>query len=515
MSGVVARFLRKLPGAGYRPTGLTRRAGAASKPLPGSRRDVRTGPGRGTPAARADRGGRPADPVGERRQLPRARRGRDPRPRDRGRAPPVAAARTRRAGEGQHRHRRTRLDRRLAGPRRRAARSATHRWYAGCASAGMVVLGKTNLSEWANIRDEHSTSGWSAHGGLTRNPYALNRTAWGSSSGQRCGGRGPAGAVRGRHRDQRLDHRAGRRVRAGRAEADGRAGADRGRRADLVEPGLPGPMALTVADTAALLDAMAGTSTADDLERSVRGRRIGVPRDLWGYSPAADAASERALVDVVADAGAVDRRRPRPAGAEGPRRRGRAHPDAGRAQGAPATYLATRDAAGEDPGGRDRLQPRGTPTRSCRGSARSSWRRRRRPRASRRAAYLEAVDACTAAGLAELDRTLGEHDLDALIAPAIGAGTADRPGERRPGRRRRCERLQRAGRGADPDGAGRARPRPAGRGLAVGCPRQRARPCSSSARRWSRAATRTTGPLPGADVPGMGVTLRRVRRGYE
>src|SRR6478752_2476461 len=49
--------------------------------------------------------------------------------------------------------------------------------------AGMVVLGKTNLSEWANIRDEHATSGWSAHGGLTRNPYALNRTAWGSSSG--------------------------------------------------------------------------------------------------------------------------------------------------------------------------------------------------------------------------------------------------------------------------------------------------------------------------------------------
>jgi len=49
--------------------------------------------------------------------------------------------------------------------------------------SGMVVLGKTNLSEWANIRDEHSTSGWSACGGLTRNPYALNRTASGSSSG--------------------------------------------------------------------------------------------------------------------------------------------------------------------------------------------------------------------------------------------------------------------------------------------------------------------------------------------
>src|SRR5215468_7197749 len=49
--------------------------------------------------------------------------------------------------------------------------------------AGMVVLGKTNLSEWANLRDEHSTSGWSAYGGLTRNPYALNRSSGGSSSG--------------------------------------------------------------------------------------------------------------------------------------------------------------------------------------------------------------------------------------------------------------------------------------------------------------------------------------------
>jgi amidase len=49
--------------------------------------------------------------------------------------------------------------------------------------AGAVVLGKTNLSEWANIRDGHSTSGWSARGGLTRNPYALDRNTSGSSSG--------------------------------------------------------------------------------------------------------------------------------------------------------------------------------------------------------------------------------------------------------------------------------------------------------------------------------------------
>jgi amidase len=48
---------------------------------------------------------------------------------------------------------------------------------------GAIILGKTNLSEWANIRSERSMSGWSAVGGLTRNPYALDRTTCGSSSG--------------------------------------------------------------------------------------------------------------------------------------------------------------------------------------------------------------------------------------------------------------------------------------------------------------------------------------------
>ena len=49
--------------------------------------------------------------------------------------------------------------------------------------AGALILGKTNLSEWANFRSTNSTSGWSSRGGLTRNPYALDRSACGSSSG--------------------------------------------------------------------------------------------------------------------------------------------------------------------------------------------------------------------------------------------------------------------------------------------------------------------------------------------
>ena len=50
-------------------------------------------------------------------------------------------------------------------------------------AAGAIVLGKTNLSEWANFRSESSISGWSAVGGLTRNPHILARSACGSSSG--------------------------------------------------------------------------------------------------------------------------------------------------------------------------------------------------------------------------------------------------------------------------------------------------------------------------------------------
>src|SRR5581483_4864518 len=54
-------------------------------------------------------------------------------------------------------------------------------------AAGAVILGKTNWSEWANIRSSHSTSGWSGRGGLTKNPYALDRNPCGSSSGTGAG----------------------------------------------------------------------------------------------------------------------------------------------------------------------------------------------------------------------------------------------------------------------------------------------------------------------------------------
>ena len=72
--------------------------------------------------------------------------------------------------------------------------------------AGAVILGKTNLSEWANIRSDNSTSGWSAVGGLTKNPHALDRNACGSSSGSGAAMAAGLAAASHRHRNRWLDN---------------------------------------------------------------------------------------------------------------------------------------------------------------------------------------------------------------------------------------------------------------------------------------------------------------------
>ena len=179
----------------------------------------------------------------------------------------------------------------------------------------------------------------------------------------------------------------------------------------------PGPMALTVADTAALLDVMAGTSTSDELDRSVRGLRVGVPRDLWGYSPAADAAAERALalldragVHIVDDLALPSLK------------------DLDdevllmlmlvELKVSLAKYLATRHApvrtlADVIAFNREHAEQ------ELPWFGQELFEQAEETEGVASPAYLEAVDACSAAGIAELDRTLGEHDLDALIAPAM------------------------------------------------------------------------------------------------
>ena len=130
--------------------------------------------------------------------------------------------------------------------------------------AGAVILGKTNLSEWANIRSTRSVSGWSARGGLTRNPYALDRSTSGSSSGSAAAVAAGFVAARRRHRDRRLDRLAGVDLRPGRPEADRRPAEPRRHRAISHTQDTPGPMTRSVADAALLYAAMAGADRADE-----------------------------------------------------------------------------------------------------------------------------------------------------------------------------------------------------------------------------------------------------------
>jgi amidase len=174
--------------------------------------------------------------------------------------------------------------------------------------AGMIVLGKANLTEWSNIRDGAGLPGWSAVGGLTRNPYALNRSASGSSSG--CAA---AVAARltpfaiGSETDGSITNPAavtgvvGLKPTVGLLPTDGIVPISWSQDA-------PGPMALTVADVADLLSVLVADGTDYRLGAtagSLAGKRIGVPRGrYWGYSAAADAAAERA-VGLLGGAGAT------------------------------------------------------------------------------------------------------------------------------------------------------------------------------------------------------------------
>ncbi len=283
--------------------------------------------------------------------------------------------------------------------------------------AGLVVLGKTNLSEWANIRDDHSTSGWSAHGGLTRNPYALNRTAWGSSSGSGAaiGARLAPYAIGTETNGSITAPSAacgcvGMKPTVGLVPTDGIVPISSTQDA-------PGPMTLTVAENAALLDVIAGTDTADAVEGGVRGRRIGVPRDLWGHSPAADAAAERAL-GMLAAAGAeiVD---------------DLALPSLQNLDVEHATnlmlielvhglalYLGARGASVRSLADVVEFN-RAHADRELPWFGQSLFEKALALDGPASSQYLEAADACTAAGLAELDGTLGEHRLDALLAPTM------------------------------------------------------------------------------------------------
>jgi amidase len=186
--------------------------------------------------------------------------------------------------------------------------------------AGAVMLGKTNLSEWANFRSTRSISGWSAVGGLVRNPYALDRSACGSSAGSAAAvAAGLAAGAIGTETDGSVTCPAAMNGVVGLKPTLGLVS-----RTGIVpispEQDTAGPIARTVADAAAILTAIAGSDPADPVTveadahranfvagldaRALSGARIGVLRTTAGRSEQTDAVFEAALAALKAQ-GAV------------------------------------------------------------------------------------------------------------------------------------------------------------------------------------------------------------------
>lgn len=189
-------------------------------------------------------------------------------------------------------------------------------------AAGAVILGKTNLSEWANFRGNQSSSGWSGRGGQCRNPYALDRNPCGSSSGTGAAISANLAAVGvGTETDGSVVCPSNANSLVGIKPTLGLVS-----RSGIIpiahSQDTAGPMCRTVTDAAILLGAMTGTDPRDpataagatyagtDYTRfldagGLRGARIGVARKkFWGYSPEADRLVEAAL-EVLRRQGAV------------------------------------------------------------------------------------------------------------------------------------------------------------------------------------------------------------------
>jgi amidase len=188
-------------------------------------------------------------------------------------------------------------------------------------AAGAVLLGKTNLSEWANFRSSHSSSGWSGRGGQCRNPYVLDRSPSGSSSGSGAAVAANLCAVAvGTETDGSIVSPSAACGLVGLKPTVGLIS-----RSGIIpishSQDTAGPMARTVRDAALLLSVLAAEDATDPATRhsklqgvdftrglepgGLRGARIGVPRPVYfGYSPAADALAEKALT-VLRDLGAT------------------------------------------------------------------------------------------------------------------------------------------------------------------------------------------------------------------
>ena len=185
--------------------------------------------------------------------------------------------------------------------------------------AGAVIIGKTNLSEWANFRSTHSTSGWSGRGGLTKNPYALDRNTSGSSSGSGSATAASLCCVSiGTETDGSIVSPATSNGLVGIKPTVGLVS-----RSGIIplahSQDTAGPMCRTVRDAAILLGAIAGKDPADPAAKDykgadnyvqylnangLRGRRVGVGRQFFGFSDAVDKVMED-TIRALKSAGAV------------------------------------------------------------------------------------------------------------------------------------------------------------------------------------------------------------------
>jgi amidase len=171
--------------------------------------------------------------------------------------------------------------------------------------AGAVILGKTNLSEWANFRSTRSSSGWSSRGGQTRNPYALDRTPCGSSSGSAAAiAANLAVLAVGTETDGSVTCPAAHTSLVGLKPTVGSI--SRGGIIPIsASQDTAGPMARTVSDAAILFQVMAGADREDPADRgTLQGVRIGVARAQSAVHPAVEQPFEEALRTLQA-AGAV------------------------------------------------------------------------------------------------------------------------------------------------------------------------------------------------------------------
>jgi amidase len=185
-------------------------------------------------------------------------------------------------------------------------------------AAGAVILGKTNLSEWANFRSTHSSSGWSGRGGQTKDPYALDRNPSGSSSGSAAATAANLCAIAvGTETDGSIVSPSSSNSLVGIKPTLGLIS-----RMGIVpiahSQDTAGPMARTVTDAALLLGVLGGVDPADPATKDaatkgrrdytssldaagLKGARLGVVRKkLMGYSAATDRLMEAAIADMKA-----------------------------------------------------------------------------------------------------------------------------------------------------------------------------------------------------------------------